>query len=265
VTAETLTIVTPLGLRFHDAGSGRTVGDGLRITYTHRGRTRSAISNRAGVWVLPDLPGLREAQAGAGDDAYWAATAPISFELAVVDTRARYLPLTVIAQAPFRGVFVAPCGSPLTHPSDIPLFPAPTCPVAAGWGAVRAELREPSGHSAAWSLLEVTLDGDATARGMADARGRTVVPVPYPRPTASTGSPLRGQRRPLARERWPLRVTCRYGRLPADHPPELCRALDQPPVTLDLNQSSLELAYGRELILRTPNRAEVLVVAASPL
>jgi hypothetical protein len=265
VIAETLTVVTPLGLRFHDAASGRIVGDGLRVTHTHRGRTRTAISNRAGVWVLPDLPGLREAQAGAGDDAYWAATAPISFELAVADTHGRYLPLTVIAEAPFRGVFVPGCGSPLIYPTDLPLFPAPTCPAAAGWGAVRAELREPSGRPAAWALLEVTPEGAATARGMADAGGRVLVPVPYPRPTASTGSPLRGLRLALAREHWPLHVTCRYGRLPADRSPELCRALDQPPATLDLSPPSPELEYGRELILRTPNRAEVLVVAASPL
>ena len=146
----------------------------------------------------------------------------------------------------------------------MPLFSGPARPEAAGWGVVRAQLREPSGRKAAWALLEVTPDGAPAAVGMADHAGRVAVAVPYPEPSATAGSPPRGTSRPLSAERWPVRITCRYGgTVPATRAPDLCRALEQAPAALDLGSAPLELAYGRDLVLRTPNRSELLVVAAA--
>jgi hypothetical protein len=258
---DTVTLVTPLGLRFRDAATGRLVTGGLDV----RHGDRAAVVTPSGVWSLSHLPGLHELETGAGDDAYWAAVTPRAFDIDVADPQGRYLPLRLQAQAPFRGLFQPVCGSPPL--ADVPLFAAPSQPPPPGFGIVRAQLREPSGAPAAWAILEVRPDGAAAARGMADERGAVAVPLPYPEPSATAGSPPRGSQRSLAADRWTLHVDCRYDRAcPPERPPDLCDALDQAPATLDLQGVTLELAYGRDLVLRTPGHSEVLVTAAaSPL
>lgn len=256
---DSVTIVTPLGLRFRDAATGRIVSDGLVV----RHETRTAVLTPSGVWALSGLPGLHELETGAGDDAYWAAVQPRTYEVEVTDTRSRYLPLRLQAEAPFRGLFEPVCASPPL--ADIPLFLAPSQPPPPGFGIVRAQLVEPSGAPAAWAIVEIRPDGAGAALGMADERGAVAVPLPYPEPSATAGSPPRGSQRSLAAERWALHVSCRYDRsCPPERAPDLCVALDQAPATLDL--PTVELAYGRELVLRTPGHSEVLVTAAaSPL
>jgi hypothetical protein len=272
VARDAVTLVTPLGLRFRDVATRRIVSDGLdvRHTYARGTRVRTAVVTPSGVWALSRLPGLHDLETGAGDDAYWAAVPALArtFEIEVADRLGRYLPLRFQAQAPFRGLFEPACGSPLGSPPsagpDIPLFSAPGRPTPPGFGIVLAQLREPSGTPAAWAALEVHPDGAAAALGMADDRGRIAVPIPYPEPSSTAGSPPRGSQRSLSAERWALHVGCRYDRsCPAERPPDLCDALDQAPATLDLQGVTLELAYGRELVLRTPGRSEVLVTAAA--
>jgi len=273
--SEVVTIVTPLGLRFRDAATGRVVGDSLDVRHTPAGgeRTRTASVSPSGVWALHSLPGLRELEAGAGDDAYWAAVPALAreFEIAVDDRAGRYLPLRLQAQAPFRGLFEPTCGSPPSSPlsagDDIPLFRAPWYQGPPGYGIVRAELREPSGAPAAWAVLEVRPHGAPAALGLADDRGQVAVPVPYPGPSATAGSPPRGSQRPLAAERWALTVECRYDRSCPPHlAPDLCAALDQAFAALDLESATPELPFGRDLVLHSTGRSELLVTAAaSPL
>ena len=261
VVLDSVTIVTPLGLRFRDVATGRVVTGGLDV----RHRDRTAVLTPSGVWALSHLPGLHELETGEGDAAYWASVTPRAFEVEVADPRRRYLPLRLQTNAPFRGLFQPVCGSPLL--ADVPLFAAPSQPPPAGFGIVRADLREPSGAPAAWAILEVRPDGATMALGMADERGVVAVSLPYPKPSATAGSPPRGIQRSLADERWMLQVACRYDRsCPPERPPDLCDALDQAPATLDLHGVTPELAYGRELVLQTPGQSEVLVTAAaSPL
>src|SRR5262249_39340010 len=66
---ERLTLVAPLGLRFWDEVSGRAVGDGLLVTVypeTQPARRVPALSNRSGIYVLHQLPGVREFTNGTG-------------------------------------------------------------------------------------------------------------------------------------------------------------------------------------------------------
>lgn len=278
VAHDVITLVTPLGLRFRDAATGRVVGDGLDVRHTPAGggRPRIATVGPSGVWSLSGLPGLRELESGAGDQAYWDQVPALArtFEVTVEDLARRYLPLRLSALAPFRELFAPVCGSPLMSPvsppsSDdhVPLFRAPACPAPPGYGTVRADLREPSGTPAAWAVLVVRPDGGAAALGMADDQGRVAVPVSYPGPSGTTVSPLPGSQRSFAAERWRLTVECRYDRTcPPDRPPDLCAALDQAPAALDLESASPELPYGRDLVLKSSSRSELVVTAAaSPL
>jgi hypothetical protein len=288
VARETVATVTPLGIRFRDSATERVVTDGLvvRHSFAQDTRSRTAVVNPSGVWVLSGLPGLHDLETGLdpavqasgaepGDAVYWGIVAGLtrSFAIDVLDARGRFLPLRLDAQAPFRGLFEPTCGSPASPAgagADVPLFSTAARPAPPGFGMVRAQLLDVSGAPAAWAVLEVTPDGAPPALGMADERGLVALPVPYPGPSATAGSPPRGSTRPLSAERWAVRVRCFYDRsCPPDGAPDLCRALGQGPATLDLAPSppgaALELGYGRDLLLRTPGRWEVVVTpAASP-
>jgi hypothetical protein len=288
VVVERIARVSPLGVRFWDAASSRFVSDGLTVSYSwgNGTRRRTAVTNRASVYVLADLPGLRElefgdhpalTQAGAkpGDAEYWGLIPGLArtYRIDVVDTLRRFLPFWFEARLPFRGLFEPGCGSALSPPAPgneaVPLFSAPSRPAPAGSGVVRAELVEPSGAPAAWALLEVTAAGAPPVRGLADERGQVAVIVPYPEPSAAAVSPLAGGTRRLAEERWDVTVRCFYDRpSPPEEPPELCRVLEQAPAFVDLDASppeALQLAFGRDLVLRTSGGSQVLVTpAASP-
>jgi len=69
VLFDRLTMVAPLGLRFHDVVTNEIVGDGLSVWAYRLDRATAArplFPNRRGVYVLHDAPGLRDLQNGAG-------------------------------------------------------------------------------------------------------------------------------------------------------------------------------------------------------
>ena len=217
--------VTPLGLRFHDAATRahrrrRAARDPHHAGHPHASPTAPASGCCRTCPGCARRSGRRRRRLLGGDDVE---------ELRVRRPRhAGALPAAQrVAQAPFRGIFTPSCGSPLAELGAIPLFPGPACP-APGLGRGAGRAARGLGRPAAWALLEVTPEGAPPARGMADARGRAVVLVPYPRPTASTGSPLRGLRRTLASERWPLRspaatAGCRRTMRPSSATPSTSR------------------------------------------
>jgi hypothetical protein len=187
--------------------------------------------------------------------------------VSVRDPERRFLPFTFEADLPFRGLFELPCESPPHSPlagrvGALPVFSTAWRPIPAGATVARAQLVDAvTGKPAASALLEVTVAG-ATFRGLADARGNVVVVLPYPEPAGSIGSPPGGTAVPFTQQRWPVTVACSYGRVgsPPD-PPDLCHVLEQPPAALDV-AGPLELAYGRELVLRAAAGSEVHVTPA---
>jgi hypothetical protein len=301
VARDTVRRVAPLGVRFWDAAMSRPVADGLVVRYVWTQEPRSwardskstvAVVNNDAVWVLSDLPGLRDLEfgfapelAGAepGTDTYWAKVAEPTLKLArtyrieVRDLLNRFLPFTFEAKLPHRGLFELPPEggtspvSPLdAAPAALPLFSQPARPSPPGAGVVRAQLAEQSSpleehpSPAAWALLEVSAPGAPPVLGLSDPKGGVVVFYPYPEPSATSGSPPSGRARPLAQESWDLQISCRYGRCsPPDTPPDLLAVLDQPPAALELESSPLgdvpRLAFGRELVLKSPGRSDLLV------
>ena len=258
---RTSTFVAPLGLRFWDPVSRRLIGDGLEVTAHPEGPGRpvAAYANRAAIYVVRDLPGLRETEAGAGDADYWAEPPKTrEFTIVVRDAERRFLPFQFGVSAPAKGVLGWPC--PLISPPDAPpnmvaaapLFSAPTRDTPAGMAVIRARLRTAAGKPAAWALLEARAGNGPLARGLANRDGDVALLFAYPRP------PTSGTRVPLPQQTWNIQLRARYR--PADHPPEapdLCAALDQPEATLWADAGATQplsrqkLTYGRELTLRT--------------
>jgi hypothetical protein len=267
---DRVTLVTPLGLRFVDDLTGTTIADGLAVSYEGSAGPERAIVNRVGVHLVSGLPGLRAAEQGAGDAAYWAAPpATGTVTVVVEDALGRFLAFRLEADVPFRGPFFAACDSPLSPPGDhgsVPLFSAPSRTVPAGLAALRLELWDVQASPltpAAWAYVDVSVPGgERLGRGIADGQGRVLVCFPYPPLPAAAGGP-----RALSAQTWPLQLRVRYSRLPESPsvPHDLCDLLAQAPATL-LDRVSPPsplpdqlLAYGRELTAVTHGHNIVLV------
>jgi hypothetical protein len=290
---EKISRVAPLGLRFRDEATGLFVGGGLRVQTWPAGRpqlSRFATVNRSGVYVLQDLPGIRELEFGQGDAAWFETVPKKTFTVEVVDEEARFLPERFSAAIPFRGLFQLGCptwssfsfswsfaaGSPSSMGTAVPLFSAATRSSPSPMAVLRAELFDPVAKApAAWAFLEVATAGGAPARGLADEKGQAAVFFPYPEPLhlagpADSGSfPSAGP--PLTEQQWPisLRIFYAFG-TPATPTPDLCAILSQPAAALkpDLTTGTLELdatlSYGRDLVLKTSGEPLSRLLVAPP-
>lgn len=104
---ERQTLVAPLGLRFRDAATGELVGGGLSVTVyptDDPSRRAAAFVNRSGVYVLQHAAGLREAEFGAGDKAFWDAPPKRAFTVEVFDNEGRFQPYSFQTALPFKGI-----------------------------------------------------------------------------------------------------------------------------------------------------------------
>jgi hypothetical protein len=283
VLFDRLTMVAPLGLRFHDAVTNEIVGDGLSVWAYRLDRataTRPLFPNRRGVYVLHDAPGLRDLQNGAGDDDYWKNLPPKKdFVIEVTDDLGRFIPFRLTVALPTRGVYEwsdPATNSPPSSTRSIPLYSSPARPVPAGAAVIRADLWDPKrgtkGAEASSAVLELYDHDRFLARGIADQKGRVAVMFPYPAPKAFApssppGSPLSsppGATGPaLTDQLWTFRVRALYAIQSPPHIaasdalPDLRTVLSQPEATLWANEAQtdklLEVAvqFGQPLILKS--------------
>jgi hypothetical protein len=251
--ADRVARLTPLGLRFWDAVDRRFVCD---LDLNARARRLGTLAEptaasvtTSGVYAFHGLPGLREIERGAGDDAFWAANPPAhELHVEVSDRAGRFLPFGMTVRAPIKGVLAWQCAgdafesplSPLAASAPIPLMSAPTRAVATPRCSVRAELwdasdaQESRWRPAAWAVLEVHLGGHLLARSFADAEGRVLVLFGFPEigPEIPIDSPLSaGGPRAPAEFVAELLVRWQPG-ASTTRAPDLCATLSQAPATL---------------------------------
>ena len=266
---ERVSLVCPLGVRFRDEATGTYVTDSLSVTVypaSQPERRTAGVSNNGSVFVFHNLPGLREVERGDGDAAYWSAQTPrFDFILEVRDRAGRYLPYTVAIKLPQRRILGIELTSPLSSPlamqigreeGSLPLFSSPTRSALDGLGLLRAELRDAgTGLPASWALIEAKAGEQRLVTGMADREGRVMLPLFYPRPVITLGSPGTSNV-PLTQQTWAVDFTVRYRRRePVPEIPDLVDVLTQPAATAWEQTSPLTawtqatLQFGRELRL----------------
>jgi hypothetical protein len=271
-------IVTPLGIRFVDAMTGRTVGGGLDVwTWPEDApqARRPVRATSSGIHAAHRLPGLLDFEQGAGDAAFWAAAPAAVRRVFVVEARdleGRFLPLQARVAVPAQGFVSSACASllPAECQDAVPLFSAPARRVAGAVASIRADLWDVGvRRQAAWAVVDAAVDGRPVARGMADAQGQLALFFAYPEPPAMWASPPIGSpavppRVPLADQRWDVDLTVRYARRAGVAPvPDLCDALRQPPAELVADAMSpappmtrVVLRYGEGAVLRTANTGD---------
>lgn len=252
--ADRVSRLTPLGLRFWDAVDRRFVCDRSLIARARRPGTvvepTAAVVTTSGAYAFHGLPGLRDIESGAGDDAFWEANPPAhELHVELRDLEGRFLPFTLTTRAPISGILAWQCdGDAFESPhspasatrAPIPLMSAPTRTVAASHCAVRAELwdasdaQESRWRPAAWAVLEVRFGGRLRARSFSDSQGRVLVPFGFPEigPEIPIDSPLSaGGPRAPAEFSAELSVRWQAG-ASTTAPPDLCATLSQTPATL---------------------------------
>lgn len=285
IITDRLTMVAPLGLRFHDTTDGSVVGDGLTIWAYPLGRPtlrRPAVANRRGVYVLHHSFGLTEREHGDGTRSYWDHPNQPSkeFVIEVTDDRLRFQPFLFTASIPYEGIFKwdTSLESPISGRTTIPLYSSPARSVVSGMAVVRADLWDVTiDGPAAWAVLEVFTAGKLIGRGVADEEGRIAVIFPFPTPLSFSsasppgsppGSPPVATSPPLTSQEWPLELRALYTPVrpvaspidftfPGPTLPDLRFTLSQPAATMwaDAQQTEIleeaNLRFGRELILKS--------------
>lgn len=278
VILDRLTRVAPLGLRFWDALTNTFISDGLQVTAIPKvtsgvfsGKPVNAFPNRSGVFVFHALPGLREAEFGAGDDAYWSAPpAQKNFIVTVIDTLNRFLPFTLDLVAPVHRILDFSCagGKPTpklpTQPDGVvPLFSAPGRNAPGSVAVLRAGIVRGSSGPARWAMVEAYSKNKIVARGVADHNGQVALFFPYPKIVLN--NPM-DNRPPLTEQTWPIDLKV-FSALspPTGSPPDLCEVVSQPEANplreLAPNKplQTLDLTFGQELIVKTKNQSELFL------
>lgn len=290
VVLETFSRVTPLAVRLRDDNSGRFVSRGLTAVVWPKLQpelTTWGVLNHQDIFVFNNLPGLRAVEQGSGDDTFWSSqTAQFDFVLQVTDPSGRWLPFTMDVKVPQRRVLGIALTSPLSSPPAIqigtengalPIFPSVSALPPDAMGVLRAELLDAgTGQPAAWAIVEAKAGEQRLMRGLADSKGRVMVPLLYPKPVITLGSPGTTNT-PLTQQSWAVDITVRYRRRqPAPEVPDLVDVLTQPAATAwsDLSPAtplgSGTLQFGRELRLFTrdaggaPMPALLITPAGSP-
>jgi hypothetical protein len=301
---ETISTVTPLGVRFWDQVTGSPIRDGLNITaYSAAAALPNvqtlpdnrqvvstiaprvqAFSNRQGIYLLRNLPGLRTAENGTGDANYWATVQTRPFVIEVLDTYRRFQPCSFAADLPAKGVFSLNC-VPVSSPpnpmlSGVPLYSAPGRIAPGAMAVIHADLWDLHANvPAAWAILEAQAAGQPPVRSFADLNGHIAIIFPLPEPVntalSSPGAPVAATAIPLTQQQWPLQLQAAYTRLsPIPVVPDLCEIFSQQAATLwmDSTQShpltTATLTFGQELVVRSQDPAYpsllLITPAASP-
>ena len=212
---ERVTLVAPLGMRFWDVAAGGPAEAGLTVVAypnAYPDLISPAVWNASGIYSFSGLPGLRRAENGVGDDAYWRANPPsIPFTLVVSDPLNRYLPFQLSLLLPARGLYgllASPLlAVPVPDATWLPIFSTPARPAGGVIAMIRASLQDPSGAGASWAVVTAQAPAAAPAIGVADSRGVISLPVPYPElRSALFGSPLVSAPLKLSDQRWPVAI-----------------------------------------------------------
>ncbi len=268
---ETVTRVAPLGVRFYDRVTKQIIS-GLTVTASgasNPSRKLALFPNSAGVYILQNVPGLRDFEQGTGDADFWSRVpAALPYTVAVSDAGGQFLPFSFKVDLPVKRLFVWNC-EPLASPEepssgDVPLFSTPRRPIPTGYTVVRADLYDPiADRPGAWAVVDVRYAGRLLGRGVADARGCLSVPLTYPPPVDFEPLSPMVTGAPLTEQTWQVELQVWYVSNEATAVPDLCMVLNQLnapqahawaswdglSATHELTEATL--AYGRELILRT--------------
>lgn len=276
---ESFSLVTTLGLCFHDTATGERIGDGLRVEVypvsTNPWKKRNkAFSNRSGVYVLHQAYGLKNFPFGKGDAEFWSENPPNkTYIIEVFDELNRFQSFSFSVELPLKGILQwesLPVVSPSKNLFSIPLYSSATRLPLAGMSVIRASLYESDEKPASFAVLEAQFEGELIARGIADRNGQIALIFPSlsPQNNPIVSPPAQATRISLANQSWNLNLLLKYqpnifvsspnfDNSNEENLPDLRLVLAQENAILWTNTEKTEelttavLHFGKELILRS--------------
>lgn len=261
---EEVVTSAPLGLRFWDFALDQPVRDGLvvRARPAAGGQVTTARPSSSGVHGFLSLPTTRAAEQGPMADF----DGETAYDVSVVDTRGRFVPMGLTVDAPVAGV----------QPPGLPgffVFSASTRFVPPGFVGVRVDLRDETRPivgadgefaAAAHAMVRVETDDDIWW-GQADAHGRALVLAPAPAFAAPSDGD--GPLDPTSQS-WEAELEVRYEALPPSAfsgVPAFADIADQDVATANhvgntfTDSRAVDIEYGQVLVIRSPGRSDLLV------
>jgi hypothetical protein len=140
------------------------------------------VRNRRGLYVLTAAPGFEEHQVAMETPPINPAVESIALGITVQDQAGIYLSRRQIVRLPRDpDPAHAEDGRSLFQPIESRLYLSPAAPTSSAWAVIRASIaREGGGQRVGGALIRVlrVADGQVLARGLSDARGEALVPVP---------------------------------------------------------------------------------------
>jgi hypothetical protein len=210
VPIESLSIVTPLGIRFWDLTLGLPIVEGLTVNLRLANSAwpvLTATLTASGVYAFFGLPGLRAAEYPTSSGFGPART--FSYVVTVQDQLGCYLPTVLVYT-------LDQTGAPVNGASGIQLaylFSAPTRTPPPGIAAVTAYLIDQEANApAAWAVVSLQVGSDPeTWIGIANDTGSALVLAPYPvAQSLLLGSPPGSAQTSIGSDAWPLKVEVAY-------------------------------------------------------
>jgi|SRR5271165_4397558 len=210
IPLESLSIVTPLGIRFWDLTLGLPIAEGLIVNLRLANSAwpvLTATLTASGVYGFFGLPGLRAAEYPTSSGYGLART--FSYVVTVQDQLGRYLPTVLVYT-------LDQTGAPVNGAAGIQLaylFSAPTRTAPPGMAAVTAHLIDQDANApAAWAVVSLQAGSDPeTWMGIADDTGSALVLVPYPvAQSLLLGSPPGSGQTSVGADTWELTVEVAY-------------------------------------------------------
>lgn len=210
IPLESLSIFTPLGIRFWDLTLGLPIAEGLTVNLrlaNSASPVLTATLTGSGVYAFFGLPGLRAAEYPTGSGYGPAQT--FTYIVTVQDLMGRYLPTLLMYT-------LDQTGTPVNGSAGIQLaylFSAPTRTAPPGMAAVSAYLIDQDANApAAWAVVSLTIGSDPeTWMGIADDTGSALVLVPYPvAQSLLLGSPPGSGQPSIDADTWPLTAEVAY-------------------------------------------------------
>lgn len=282
-SAERISVIVPLGIRFWDPAFGVQINDGLAVTAYPEGARRpatAAFCTPGGIYAFQGLSGLHDIEYPQTDSASpGSLPATARFLIEVVDTASRFLPVAFLVDAPFSGIFPTdlPQSPVAPAPPGFYLFSTPTRTGSQLTALVRAQLSERldeiNERPAAYAVLEIDAPEGNTWIGMADDRGAVAVLFPYPTFTGASNASLLPSAA-AAPQSWSIDLRVRYQPSALIFPtgsalPELRSVLAQAPAAIwtqrasppgqALASLSATLVFGEQLTMRSAQESVLLI------
>ncbi len=283
--SEVISRNTLLGIRFWDPALDEQIRYGLNVVlFSINNKLKKIRANctRSGIYAFNDIPGMIDLETPLKnvDTIFMSPVETKQYVLEVHDPKERFISVALLIELPlpYKGLFLVDdnSASPGNPPRGFNLYSSINRSSASQFTFVRGELVDRnSGLPATNAIVRIETEDEFRWYGISDKDGKFSVMMPYPFINMSFGSsPPSSDGVRLFQRTWTVSITVLYEPL-AQVPlvgselPDYSSVLNQEQASMytelpetdvgEVMEMQIELAYGRDLIVKTEGFSELYV------